>query len=390
MNSTNFPISPLSGRIFRRPSQAPTSAPRPNFGLRISAFLRLSDFGLRISSPLLGIWLAVSVLVSPLVAADAPSPKAGPVRIIFDTDIGNDVDDVLALSLLHGLQTRGDCELLAVTITKPDELAGPFVDAMNHFYGRPGIPIGFTHAALTNEPSKFLPLAEAKDGRKLRYPHRLKRSSDAPEATRLLRQVLSRQPDQSVVMAQVGYFSNFAALLDTPPDKYSPLSGRELVRAKVKLLSVMAGSFQTNRHQLEYNVFQDLPAAKRLAGDWPTPIVWSGFEIGLALPYPAVSIERDFSYVPHHPAAEAYCLYNPPPHERPTWDLTSVLYAVFPDRGYFGLSSPGTVTVEADGFTRFTPAEPGRDRYLTLTPLQAARVKEALVQLASQPPNGLR
>ena len=360
----------------------PTSNPTPPllsvFGFRPSAFGFPSDFGLRISVFVLSLAL--------LAAPAAPPPGSAPVRIIFDTDIGNDVDDALALSVLHALQTRGDSELLAVTITKTDELAAPFVDAMNHFYGRPRIPIGFTRSGLTNEPSKFLPLAEVKDGGKLRYPHRLKRGSDAPEATRLLRQVLSRQPDRSVVMVQVGYFSNFAALLGTPPDKYSPLDGRELVRQKVKLLSVMAGSFQTNRHDLEYNVVQDLPASKRLARDWPTPIVWSGFEIGIALPYPAISIERDFDYVAHHPAAEAYCLYNPPPHERPTWDLTSVLYAVYPDRGYFDLSPPGTVTVEPDGFTRFTPGGSGRDRYLILSRIQGARVKEALVQLASQPP----
>jgi hypothetical protein len=63
-----------------------------------------------------------------------------------------------------------------------------------------------------------------------------------------------------------------------------------------------------------------------------------------------------------------------------------VLYAVRPDRGYFGLSSPGQVTVEEDGFTRFTPAPEGRDRFLTLSDVQAVRVKEALVLLASQPP----
>ncbi len=51
--------------------------------------------------------------------------------------------------------------------------------------------------------------------------------------------------------------------------------------------------------------------------------------------------------------------------------------------------APGRVTVEGDGFTRFTPAAQGRDRFLTLTPTQAARVREALVQLASQPPNHL-
>ena len=311
---------------------------------------------------------------------------AAPVKLIFDTDVGNDVDDVLAISVIHALQSRGECELLAVTITKPDPLAGPFVDALNTFYGRPGIPIGFTHAPLKNDPSKFLLLADAKDGRKLRYPHKLKRSADAPEATALLRKILSRQPDGSVVLVQVGFFSNFAALLVTPADAISPLSGRDLVQQKVKLLSVMAGGFKPGRHDREYNVVKDLAASKKLAPAWPTPIVWSGFEIGIALPYPAVSIERDYAYVPHHPTAEAYYLYNPPPHERPTWDLTSVLYAVRPDRGYFDLSEPGQVTVEADGFTRFTPAAGGRDRYLLLTDSQIVRVKEALVQLSSQPP----
>ena len=322
-------------------------------------------------------------------AADSQQNKGAPVKVIFDTDIGNDVDDVLALAMLHALQSRGHCELLAVTITKPDELAGPFVDAINTFYGRAGLPIGFTHSGLKNDPSKFLSLADARDHGKLRYPHKLKRSSDAPAATELLRKTLAGQPDHAVTLIQVGYFSNLAALLDTQPDRFSTLNGPDLVRAKVKLLSVMAGAFQPidrNPHYLEYNVTQDLPAARKLAASWPTPIVWSGFEIGISVPYPAISIEQDFNYVEHHPAAEAYCLYNPPPHERPTWDLTSTLYGVLSDRGYFSLSEPGSVTVEADGFTRFAPAADGRDRFLKMNSIEATRVKEALVQLASQPP----
>ncbi len=342
------------------------------------------------SGPLLIGFLACSMALAGNVGAAPVTPEpANPVKVIFDTDIGNDVDDVLALSMLHAFSSRKDCQLLAVTITKPDEMAGPFVDAMDTFYGRPKIPIGFTHNKPVGGPARFLELAETKDGKKCRYPHHLKRSSDAPEATQLLRIVLSHQPDLSVVLIQVGYFSNFAALLDTPPDQWSPLSGRELVLQKVKFLSVMAGAFKpidTNRHFLEFNVTSDLPAARKLARNWPTPIVWSGFEIGIAVPFPARSILQDFSYVPHHPAAEAYCIYNPPPHERPTWDLTATLYAVQPDRGYFGLSEPGRVTISEDGFTEFKPEAGGRDRYLTLDEKQAGRVKEALVQLASQPP----
>jgi hypothetical protein len=328
----------------------------------------------------------MTVIGRPSWAAQMQPPR---VKIIFDTDIGNDVDDVLALAMLHALQSRDQCELLAVTITKPDELAGPFVSVMNSFYGRPALPIGFTRSGLKNEPSRFLALADTTDQGKLRYPHQLKKSSDAPSASDLLRKSLALQPDQSVTLVQVGYFSNLAALLDTPGDGFSPLSGKDLVKAKVKFLSVMAGAFKTiegNSHYLEYNVTQDIPAARKLSSAWPTPIVWSGFEIGIAVPYPAISIEQDFGYVSHHPAAEAYRLYNPPPHQRPTWDLTSVLYAVCSERGYFSLSEPGTVTVEADGFTRFAPSTNGRDRFLILNQAQAERVKEALVQLASQPP----
>lgn len=339
--------------------------------------------------------LAVFLLASTAPGAEgaALSTAKSPVKIIFDTDIGNDVDDVLALAVLHALQTRGDCELLGVTITKPDELAGPFVDALNTFYGRSDIPIGFTRAGLKNDPSRFLGLANAEDNGKLRYPHKLKRSSDAPAATALLRKLLSREAEHSVVLVQVGYFSNLAALLDTPADESSPLTGLQLVEQKVKFLSVMAGAFKQigeNKHFLEYNVTQDLPAARKLAAEWPSPIIWSGFEIGIAVPYPAVSIERDFNYVPHHPVAEAYWLHEPPPHERPTWDLTSALYAVRSDRNYFGLSVPGRVTVEPDGYTRFAPGPGGRDRFLTLDELQAPRVREALVQLTSQPPNCLK
>ena len=101
-------------------------------------------------------------------------------------------------------------------------------------------------------------------------------------------------------------------------------------------------------------------------------MVFSGFEIGISMEYPAQSIEQDYSYVAHHPLAEAYCLFNPPPHNRPTWDLTSVLYAVRPDAGYFELSPPGRVTVADDGSTLFTPAANGPHRYLMATPEQCA------------------
>jgi purine nucleosidase len=316
---------------------------------------------------------------------------AEPVQLIFDTDICGDCDDVLALGMIHSLQSRGLCRLLAVTISVDHATAAPFVDAVNTFYERGDIPIGVVGKEGVIEKSEFLSLVEEQDSGRFRYRHDVQKQS-ARDATALLRETLAAQPDRSVVIAQVGFSTNLARLLASPADDFTPLSGRDLVERKVKLLSLMAGAFQPidgNRRYLEYNVVKDIASARILAERWPTAMVYSGFEIGIALPYPAVSIEHDYGYVRHHPLAEAYIRRNPPPHNRPTWDLTSVLYAVLPDRGYFDVSPRGTITVESDGFTRFHETTQGHQSFLILRPEQKGRVLEALVQLSSQPPSGI-
>jgi len=318
--------------------------------------------------------------------------QAAPVKLIFDTDMGNDVDDLMALVMIHNLQKRGACDLLAVTVTKDHPQAAAFVDAVNTLYGYPDVPIGVVRDGAAKEAGKFNLLAAEKqaDGSP-RYPHDLKSGADAPEAVALLRQTLAAQPDGSVAIAQVGFFTNLARLLDSKPDSHSPLNGRELVAKKVKVLSLMAGAFQTvnwNTRHLEYNVKLDVPAAQKLAKEWPTQLVWSGFEIGVAAAFPHVVIEQDLNYLTHHPLKEAYVLYNPPPHDRPTWDPTSVLYAIHPDRGYFDLSPAGNVVVDADAGTVFRPSKDGkgRHRFLVMSPEQTERVREAIVQLCVEPP----
>ena len=313
------------------------------------------------------------------------------VKLIFDTDMGNDVDDVMALCMIHNLVNRGTVELLAVTITKDHPQAAAFVDAVNTFYGHPDVPIGIVTNGATPEAGKFNVLADARneDGAP-RYPHRLQSGKDAPEAVGLLRKVLAAQPDHSVTLVQVGFFTNYRRLLESVPDEHSPLDGRDLIAKKVKLLSVMAGAFQSvnfdTRH-LEYNVVKDISSAQALVKNWPVPLVWSCYEIGVAAAFPHTVIEHDFEYVKHHPLKEAYYLYHPPPHDRPTWDPTALLYAVYPDRGYFDLSPPGTVTVEDDGATWFHPSPNDKQcqRYLVMSDAQAARVREAIVQLCVEP-----
>lgn len=319
--------------------------------------------------------------------ASAADPQTGPVPLIFDTDLGNDIDDALALGVIHALQSRGECRLLAVTLSKDYELSAPFVDLVNTFYGRGDIPIGAVRNGKTPEPSRYVhDVVQATDSGSPRFPRDLGSGRDAPEAVSLLRRTLAEAPDGAVVIVMVGFSTNVARLLESPPDAASPLSGRQLAARKCRLLSLMAGMFSDEGRHKEYNVYEDLASARKVFADWPTALVASGYEVGSAIKYPAASIERDFGYVPHHPLAAAYRLYQTMPYDRETWDLTSVLYAVRPDRGYFGFSPRGTISIDDQQVTQFTPATDGRHRYLTVDSEQVVRVREALVQLASQPP----
>ncbi|MGD9647023.1 MAG: nucleoside hydrolase [Pirellulales bacterium] len=310
-----------------------------------------------------------------------------PVRVIFDTDMGNDIDDALALGVLHALASRSECRIEAVTISKDNRFAAPYVDLVNTFYGRPDIPLGLVRDGATPDDSRYTrETVLAIDEGHPRWPRRQSPEAPPPDAVAVLRRTLAAAPDRSVVPVVVGFSTNFARLLDSPADEHSQLAGVELCQQKCRLLVMMAGMFSLAGRHKEYNVFVDLPAAKRVFAAWPTEIVVSGFEVGQAIKFPASSIDRDFDYVAHHPLKEAYILYQRMPYDRETWDLTAALYAVRPEHGYFQLSPPGTIRVDDEMITRFDESPAGKHRYLMVDSLGIARAREALVQLASQPP----
>lgn len=355
--------------------------------------IRRTDFSPLLSSPRYGLTSVLRCLLMAicLCVTIVPRETHGQTPIIFDTDISGDVDDVLALAMLHTLADRNECDLRAVTISKINPLTGRMVDAVNTFYGRPNVPIGVTRDAQHRE-SKYLKLIETRDDGVLRYPHDVTSNDDVPEAVTLLRQMLAAADDNSIVIVQVGLAANLADLVESNADAISELTGVELIRKKVRLVEVMAGAFEPingDNHFLEANVRNGIRSMQRFADQWPNdvPVIWSGFEIGIAVTYPRESVAHDFGYVNHHIVREAYLLHSGPNHDRPSWDLTSVLHAVRPMADYFGLSETGHVKVENDGYVDFTPAADGRDRYLTMTHDQSLRVREALRHLVSQPPH---
>ncbi len=309
-------------------------------------------------------------------------------KIIFETDIGNDVDDALALDMLYKYLDAGDIELLAIMINKEGVYPLEFTDIMNTWYGYPKIPIGIIYNGADSEHdainfAKCVSLMENESGEPL-FQRSLNDYTELPEAHVLYREVLAQQPDNSVTIVSVGFSTNLARLLDTPPDDFSPLTGKELVAKKVKLLCTMAGCFN-NPELYEYNVAKDIPAAKKVFDEWPTKLVTSPFEVGIAINYPATSIENDFDWAPVHPMVEAYKCYLEMPYDRPTWDLTSVLYSV-EGPSYFDISGPGEIEVSDKGATTFTADKEGDRYYLKVDSVQAEHIKNHFIQLISEPP----
>ena len=334
---------------------------------------------------------AVAVLVSALTACGRKAAVDAdvPLTVIIETDLGNDVDDALALDLLYKYQDAGKIRLLAVNLNKNGQAPAEYADILNTWYGYPDTPVGIIRDGAdceTDAVNYAKAVVDLKDS--LGNPLFARSHPDYdnyPEAVTLYRKLLAGEPDNSVVIASVGFSTNLIRLLETPADEYSKLTGKELVEKKVKLLVTMAGCFNDPSLH-EYNVVKDIPAAKVIFGEWPTPVVTSPFEVGIRIQYPATSIENDFGWAPQHPVVEAYKAYLPMPYDRPTWDPTAVLYAV-EGGDWFTVSEPGRIVVTEEGSTLFEADEAGTRRYLSVTDEQAKAILDHFVEVITSEPS---
>ena len=267
-----------------------------------------------------------------LLYTSCNKPAEPVVSVIFDTDMGPDYDDVGALTLLHAMADSGEVKILATLSSNRYTNSVPCIEIINRYFGRPDIPLGAPRNGVNVVEQRFIEREDywAKDLPK-RYPHATKRTEDAPDAVSVYRQILSSQPDTSVHIITVGFLTNLAALLQSPPDKYSDLDGKALVAKKVKRLISMAGSFPRGR---EFNVCTDSAASVIVAEQWPTPITLSGFEIGVNI---LTGKRLVASNVTNSPVKDVFAMgLTVDVDGRMSWDETAALVGARGCRDYFG------------------------------------------------------
>lgn len=310
-----------------------------------------------------------------------------PIRVILDTDMGNDIDDAMALDMLYKYMDEGRLSLLGIILNKDCSYSPEFVDIMNTWYGYPAIPIGIFKEgdSLNADGDNYAKTVSELlwDGKPM-FKRTIKDYNLLPQSVKLYRKLLSEQPDESVTIISIGFLTNLAQLLESGPDEFSPLNGKELIKAKVTLLSVMAGCFSEKPHA-EYNVIMDLKAAQQVFMQWPVPTVISPFELGNTIRYPGANIESGFEWASKHPLVEAYKAYSPnETRDRSTWDLTSVLYAMEPAGGYFNKSPQGSVYIDEDGISRFVENEHGNHCYLMVNADQQIKILNYFTEIIAR------
>jgi len=240
-----------------------------------------------------------------------------PKKIIFETDMCLDVDDVGALAALHALANNGEADLLAVCFNEVHPSGAAAIDAINTWYGRGDIPVGIYKRELADPDKSDYLAALAK------FPHDLD-NKRALSAVEVYTDVLSKQDDQSVTVISVGFLNNLYDLLKAEPD---------LVAQKVDQLVVMGGvhndGFNLSRHNL-------VSASEYVIKNWPSPLI-------ISQPGSRVLTGEALENSPQeNPVREAYYqFFNSCFCGRPSWDQMAVLYGVRGLSDYFTDGSEG-------------------------------------------------
>jgi hypothetical protein len=282
-------------------------------------------------------------------------------RIILDTDIGGDIDDLGTLALLHNLAHRGHCELIGVMSDTPQAAAIPCIQAVNAHYGRPDLPVGRPQYTLLPEDTYAQVLAA-------RRPD-LPPPEAAPRAENLYRRLLAAQPDGAVTIVCIGWLHLARSLLNTTADEFSPLTGRELIARKVTRFVIMGGyddATGQTRPEPNFSAWNSPGVTRDFVRHCPVPQAFIGSELGqLARGYGCGARLRELPA--EHPVRIGYADFfaRPPwwanlPAGGPIvpwsiWDQITAYHAVMGDDAWLAGERGLRNEVDEVGLNRWVP-----------------------------------
>ena len=319
-----------------------------------------------------------SLFIACLIMFNLNAQKQKPVPIIFDSDIGPDYDDVGAITMLHAFADSGEAKILATVASDKYPNAAAVLSVFNTYFKRPNIPIGIVKGNGVNLSDE----QHWSDTLVAKYPHKIKSNDEAEDAVTVYRKILSQQPDNSVTIVTVGFLTNLANLMNSKPDKYSPLDGTTLIHKKVKRLVSMAGRFPEGK---EFNVFMDSTSSQIVFSKWPTEVIFSGFEIGEKIKTGLPLVQNNA--IQNSPVKDVFRICLPMAEEdhngRSSWDETAVLVAVKGFEPYYSVES-GSIIVNDNGSNSWD--KDGNNQFYLVEKLPHEQVQQLINNLMQHQP----
>ena len=186
-------------------------------------------------------------------------------KIIFDCDLGDDIDDAYALSLLLTMQERYEIMGITTCYGRTEDRAR-LAQKMLSETGQSNIPVyvGRNTSKMNERSNWFAEQFYWAEG----FPLNLQK----PSASEFIQSSLKKFPGE-VVIFSVGPVTNFADIIDQDPE----------VLKKAKAIYAMFGSFQIGYSakapiDAEWNVVVDIPAAKKFVHSGAN-IIFAGLDV---------------------------------------------------------------------------------------------------------------
>ena len=268
-------------------------------------------------------------------------------RVILETDLCMDVDDVGAIALMCDYVNTLGVKLCGISINVNGPYEAGAADALLSWFDLPQIPICVWDGSIPpcGNNSKYLKYLFDSKGED-RYA-----SIQVMNPVDFYRQILSDADDQGMEIISIGFFCNLDAAFRQMPDLFT---------RKVRSVVAMAGSFREKVDYREFNIKQMPLEARRFIDTYPGELYFIGFETGDRV----ITDLSDWNPDANNLVYESYRLFTKGSLCRPSWDLVAVDFAVNGINERYTLSESGKVTVLESAMCDFQLKENGKHYYV--------------------------
>ncbi len=191
--------------------------------------------------------------------------------VIIDTDFASDSDDVIAVRLAMCLQDAEMLDIRGIALSTTYSRSPLAVHSLCYQDGYGSIPVAMdTSGNGVQVHTEYVDVMS----------EMARSRSDYDQPVQMYRRILS-ESDTKVNIITLGFLQNIQVLMNSKPDQYSPLTGRELISEKVDTLYITGGN-STGKPSFNFYWTGEkvINAARDVSKEFPARVVFLQSDLG--------------------------------------------------------------------------------------------------------------